>query len=205
MPHKFAQIAFTASVRQLQTEHNSRSSYARLDQKEDCNFLLTEKEKEFIAQRDSFYMASVSETNWPYVQHRGGPKGFLRTLDASTLGFLDFKGNKQYVSTGNFRTNNRVALFLMDYPNKRRLKLLGRINTVAADDWDTLAKLDLDNYTASVERAFTIHVEAFDWNCPQHITPRYSEEEMQLRLTPLIDEIEALKQRLEKALFPDEI
>ena len=204
MPHKFAQIAFTNNVRQVQIEHNSRSSYAKLDEREDCNFLLSEREAEFIAQRDSFYMASVSETGWPYVQHRGGPKGFLRILNASTLGFLDFKGNKQYVSTGNFRTNNRVSLFFMDYPNKRRLKLLGRINTVPADDWETLTSLDLDNYNAQAERAFTIHVEAFDWNCPQHITPRYSEEEMESRLTPLINEIEALKKRLEQTSFPHE-
>lgn len=204
MPHKFAQIAFTKNVRQVQLEHNSRESYARLDEREDYNFLLSEKEAEFIKQRDSFYMASVSETNWPYLQHRGGPKGFMRVLNASTLGFVDFKGNKQYISTGNFRTNNRVALFFMDYPNKRRLKLLGKIKTVANDDWDTLAGLELDDYPARIERAFLVHVEAFDWNCPQHIVPRFTEEELEKRLSPLITEITVLKKRLENASFPDQ-
>lgn len=203
MPHKFAQIAFTNNVRQVQVEQNSRSSYAKLDEREDCNFLLSERETEFIAQRDSFYMASVSETGWPYVQHRGGPKGFLRTLDPSTLGFLDFRGNKQYVSTGNFRTNNRVALFFMDYANKRRLKLLGRIETVDPEDWETLVKLELEAYTAQIERAFLIHVDAFDWNCPQHITPRYTEEELAEHLSPLKAEIARLKSRLEKVSKTD--
>mgnify|MGYP001149871385 CR=1 FL=1 len=169
MPHKYAQIAFTDSVRQVQIEQNSRSGYAKMDQGEDYNYLLSQYEADFIQERDSFYMASVSETNWPYLQHRGGPKGFMRVIDESTLGFADFSGNRQYVSTGNFRTNDRVALFFMDYPNKRRLKLMGRIKLVPNNDWETLAKLEVEGYRANVERAFLIHVEAFDWNCPQHL------------------------------------
>jgi ferredoxin-NADP reductase/predicted pyridoxine 5'-phosphate oxidase superfamily flavin-nucleotide-binding protein len=195
MPHKYAQIAFTDSVRKVQVEQNSRSGYAKMDQGEDYNHLLSQYEADFISKRDSFYMASVSQTNWPYLQHRGGPKGFMRVIDESTLGFADFSGNKQYVSTGNFRTNDRVALFFMDYPNKRRLKLMGIIKLVPNNDWETLAKLEVEGYRANVERAFLIHVEAFDWNCPQHITPRFTEEDLDQLVAPLVAENEKLKQQ----------
>lgn len=188
MAHKFAQIAFTESVRQVQTEHNSRLGYAVMDQGEDFNYLLSEQEGQFIESRDSFYMASVSETLWPYVQHRGGPKGFMRVLDSSTIGFADFSGNRQYVSLGNFRLNDRVALFFMDYASRRRLKLMGRIQLVPETDWETLAKLEVTGYRARVERGFLIRVEAFDWNCPQHITPRYTEAEIGQVISPVIEE-----------------
>ena len=196
MAHKYAQLAFTETVRAMQQEQNSRAGYASMDQGEDYNFLLSAVEAEFIAQRDSLYMASVSETDWPYVQHRGGPKGFLKVLDASTLGFADYKGNRQYVSAGNFRNNDRVALIFVDYPNKRRLKLMGRISQVAEDDWQTLASLEDNNYRAKVERGFVIKVEAFDWNCPQHITPRYSESELESLITPLTNELSEVKAQL---------
>ena len=198
MAHKYAQLAFTETVRAMQQEQNSRAGYASMDQGEDYNFLLSAVEAEFIAQRDSLYMASVSETDWPYVQHRGGPKGFLKVLDASTLGFADYKGNRQYVSAGNFRNNDRVALIFVDYPNKRRLKLMGRISQVAEDDWQTLSSLEDDDYRAKVERGFVIKVEAFDWNCPQHITPRYSESEIESLITPLTNELSELKARLKQ-------
>jgi ferredoxin-NADP reductase/predicted pyridoxine 5'-phosphate oxidase superfamily flavin-nucleotide-binding protein len=197
MAHKYAQIAFTEQVRQVQIEQNSRAGYARMDQGPDYNFLLSDNEATFIQDRDSFYMASVSETDWPYVQHRGGPTGFLRVIDASTLGFADFKGNRQYVSMGNFRTNDRVALFLMDYPNRRRLKIMGRIEQLANDNWELLASLEVDGYRASVERAFIIHVEAFDWNCPQHITPRFTEQEVEQVIAPIIAQNKILKSQLE--------
>jgi len=200
MAHKYAQLAFTETVRTMQQEQNSRAGYASMDQGEDYNFLLSAVEAEFIAQRDSLYMASVSETDWPYVQHRGGPKGFLKVLDASTIGFADYKGNRQYVSAGNFRNNDRVALIFVDYPNKRRLKLMGRISQVAEDDWQTLASLEDDDYRAKVERGFIIKVEAFDWNCPQHITPRYSESEIESFITPLTTELAELKARLKEQL-----
>jgi ferredoxin-NADP reductase/predicted pyridoxine 5'-phosphate oxidase superfamily flavin-nucleotide-binding protein len=199
MPHKYVQIAFTDSVRQVQVEQNSRSGYAKMDQGEDYNYLMSQHEADFITERDSFYMASVSETNWPYLQHRGGAKGFMRVIDESTLGFADFSGNKQYVSTGNFRSNDRVALFFMDYPNKRRLKLMGRIKLVPSNDWETLAKLEVEGYRANVERAFLIHIEAFDWNCPQHITPRFTEEDLDQLLAPLVAENEKLKQQVQRA------
>ena len=200
MAHKYEQRAFTETARAIKKERNSRAGYASMDQGEDYNFLLSAVEAEFIAQRDSLYMASVSETDWPYVQHRGGPKGFLKVLDASTIGFADYKGNRQYVSAGNFRNNDRVALIFVDYPNKRRLKLMGRISQVAEDDWQTLASLEDDDYRAKVERGFIIKVEAFDWNCPQHITPRYSESEIESFITPLTNELSELKARLKQQL-----
>jgi len=200
MAHKYAQLAFTDSVRAIQQEQNSRAGYASMDQGEDYNFLLSTVEADFIAERDSFYMSSVSETNWPYVQHRGGPKGFLKVLDASTLGFADYKGNRQYVSAGNFRNNDRVSIIFVDYPNKRRLKLMGRISQVAENDWQTLANLEDDDYRAKVERGFIINIEAFDWNCPQHITPRYTESELESLITPITNELADVKAQLKAQL-----
>jgi len=206
MAHQYAKIAFTDTVRQVQSEQNSRNGYASMDQGEDYNYLLSQNEADFIHGRDSFYMASVSETDWPYLQHRGGPKGFMRVIDESTLGFADFSGNRQYVSTGNFRTNDRVALFFMDYPNRRRLKMLGRIELVENTDWDLMAKLEEASsgkegrYRASVERGFLIHIEAFDWNCPQHITPRFSEDEIEKAIAPLLAENKELKDQLNRQL-----
>jgi predicted pyridoxine 5'-phosphate oxidase superfamily flavin-nucleotide-binding protein len=197
MGHKFAELAFTGAVKQVQQEQGSRKAYARMDEGEDSNYRLGEAEAEFITQRDSFYMASVSETDWPYLQHRGGPKGFLRILDEQTLGFADFRGNRQYVSMGNFQNNDRVSLFFMDYPNRRRLKLLGRVRLVEEQETDLLARLAMPEYRAHVERGFVIIVEAYDWNCPQHITPRYSESEVEALVAPLLAEITDLKQLIQ--------
>ncbi|GAB3029212.1 2Fe-2S iron-sulfur cluster-binding protein [Bowmanella dokdonensis] len=179
MSHQYAKLMFTDSVKDIQRQQRSRSNYERMEQGEDVNYLLSNVEADFIAQRDSFYMASVSETGWPYVQHRGGPAGFMRVLDARTLGFADFSGNRQYISTGNVSVNDRVSLIFMDYPNRRRLKLLGRVEQVGPDQPERLASLKPQRYRAKVERGFIIHVEAFDWNCPQHITPRFSEQEVE--------------------------
>ncbi|WP_286262134.1 pyridoxamine 5'-phosphate oxidase family protein [Thalassotalea atypica] len=199
MAHQYAQVAFTETVRKIQTELGSRSGYAGMDVGEDYNHLMSEAEAEFISQRDSFYMASVSETEWPYVQHRGGPKGFLKIIDAQTLGFADYSGNRQYVSTGNFRKNDRVSLILMDYANKRRLKVLGHVTQVDEQDWDTLALLEDDHYRARVERGFIIKIVAFDWNCPQHITPRYSEEEIIKLIDPLQSKVKTLEAKLSQS------
>lgn len=185
MGHRYTEIVFTDSVKKLQTERHSRASYATMESGPDFNHRLDARESDFIAERDSFYMASVSESGWPYVQHRGGPRGFLKTLDPQTLGFADFNGNRQYVSTGNFRHNKRVSLILMDYPNQRRLKILGRVEEIPDSDWESLAALETPGFRASVERGFLIHIEGFDWNCPQFITPRFSEEEVQLRMASL--------------------
>lgn len=155
----------------------------------------TEAETGFIAERDSIYLASVAENGWPYVQHRGGPPGFLRVLDETTLGFADFRGNRQYISVGNLTADGRVAMILMDYAHRRRLKILGhaRIVDVAADP--ALAeRLTVAGYRARVERAVLIRLQAFDWNCPQHITPRLTEAELHVALAPVhrhIAELEA--------------
>ena len=194
MGHQFAEIAFTDTVRNVQQAMGSRAGYARMEEGEDYNHLLGENEAAFVSARDSFYMASVSETGWPYVQHRGGPAGFMRVIDERTIGFADFRGNRQYVSTGNFVNNDRVALFFMDYPNRTRLKLLGRVRVVTAQEHELLARLEVDDYRARVERGFLIQVEAFDWNCPQHITPRYTEEQIETLMAPLLEENRALKE-----------
>ena len=196
MGHKFVEIAFTEQVKKIQIEKNSRAGYERMEQGEDFNYLLSQAEADFIQARDSFYMASVSETGWPYVQHRGGPAGFMKVIDAQTIGFADYSGNRQYVSTGNFRTNDRVSIIFMDYPNKRRLKLLGRVSLVNDTDWNTMAKLEDDHYRANVERAFIIKIEAFDWNCPQHIQPRFTESELEKLVEPLNQQIESLTKQL---------
>ncbi len=203
MGHQFAQIAFTDSVKEVQAALGSRAAYAPMEEGEDYNDILSEREIEFIAARDSFYMASVSETGWPYVQHRGGPVGFIRVLDEKTLGFADFKGNRQYVTVGNVRKDDRVSLFFMDYPNRLRLKLLGRVELIDPDDVDTLAQLEMDDYRAHVERGFVIHVEAFDWNCPQHITPRYTEAEVERLLVPIAEGSRLLKSRTNGSLLSE--
>jgi uncharacterized protein len=146
----------------------------------------TDVEREFIAARDSFYIATVAENGWPYVQHRGGPPGFLRVLDDRTLGFADFRGNRQYISLGNLNVDNRAALFLMDYPNRRRMKMLSHVEIKELKDDSELAqKLTMPGYKAKIERAMLIHLENFDWNCPQHITPRFTQAELEPALAPI--------------------
>lgn len=197
MSRAYSDLAFTPTVRATQTRMGSRSSYARLDQAEDRRDALTEREAEFISERDGFYQATVSETGWPYVQFRGGPAGFLKVLDAKTLAYADFRGNLQYISVGNLEGNDRVSLLLMDYANQRRLKILGRVRLVsAAEDQALLDRLKLPQYPAQVERAFVITVEAFDWNCPQHITPRFTEAEIELAVQPLRAELAQARSEL---------
>ncbi|MFT5259158.1 MAG: putative pyridoxine 5'-phosphate oxidase superfamily flavin-nucleotide-binding protein [Cryomorphaceae bacterium] len=193
MTHKFAEIAFTDAVKDIQQTQGSRRAYAKMEARADSNHILGEAESSFIADRDSFYMSSVSETGWPYLQHRGGPAGFMKVIDSHTLGFADFTGNRQYVSTGNFVNNNRVALFFMDYLNKRRLKLLGRVKVIGAEDSANLDKLTPEDYEARIERGSLIKVEAFDWNCPQHITPRYTQSQVEEVIASLQAEIKTLK------------
>jgi ferredoxin-NADP reductase/predicted pyridoxine 5'-phosphate oxidase superfamily flavin-nucleotide-binding protein len=193
MGHRFAALAFTDSVREVQQESGSRAGYAAMDGGEDYSHVLSGREAAFIAARDSFYMASVSETGWPYVQHRGGPAGFVRILDERTIGFADFRGNRQYVSVGNLRGNDRVALFFMDYPNRTRLKVLGRVRLVGDDEAELLARLEVAEYRAVAERGFVILIEAFDWNCSQHITPRYTGGEVEQLIAPMLEENRVLK------------
>ena len=195
MGHRFAELAFTDRVKAVQEREGTRGSYAKLEGGEAHHDRLGPAEAEFLAARDSLYMATISETGWPYVQHRGGPPGFLKVLDERTIGFADFRGNRQYVSVGNLQGDDRVALILVDYPNRRRLKLLGRARAItAADDPVTLGRLEVPGYRAKVERGLVIAVEAFDWNCPQHITSRFTEEEVTAAVAPLharIAELEA--------------
>ncbi|GAB4466707.1 MAG: hypothetical protein OHK0044_06800 [Burkholderiaceae bacterium] len=193
MGHRFAALAFTRSVREVQQALGSRAGYATMDEGADYNHVLGEREAAFIAARDSFYMASVSETGWPYVQHRGGPAGFVRVLDGHTIGFADFHGNRQYVSVGNLRKDDRVALVFMDYPNRARLKLLGRVRLVGDAEPELLARLEMADHRAAVERGFLIRVEAFDWNCAQHITPRYTQVEVEALVAAVLEENRALK------------
>lgn len=197
MPHRFAEIAFTPTVKKVQEELGSRSNYARMEEVPDAvNQRLTEAEAGFIAARNSLYMATVGETGWPYIQHRGGPAGFVRVLDGRTIGFADFRGNRQYVSVGNLLTDDRVSLFFMDYPNRRRLKLFGRARIIGLDDQETLSRLELPDYRARVERGILITVEAFDWNCPQHIAARFTPEEVRAMTQPLLSRIAELEAEL---------
>lgn len=196
MGHKFAELAFTPAVRRVQEEQGSRTGYARLERGPDANGALGPDEAAFIAARDSFYLASVSETGWPYVQHRGGPAGFVRVLDERTIGFADFRGNRQYVTVGNVTGDDRVALLFMDYPNRTRLKLLGRARLVGAEEREVLKRLEVPGHGARVERGFLIRVEAFDWNCPQHITPRFTLAEVEEAAAPLRGRIAELEARL---------
>ncbi len=186
MGNAFAEIAFTQGVRELQIQAGSRERYAAMDESANRRDKLTERETTFIESRDHFFQASVSETGWPYVQHRGGPAGFLKVLDERTLGFADYRGNVQYVSVGNLSHDNRVALILMDYANQRRLKLLGLVRFIDRDTApDLIERLVTPGYKAIVERGFIISVEAFDWNCPQHITPRFTLAEIDEMTAPL--------------------
>ena len=194
MRHRFAELMFTPKVRQIQTEQGSRSAYGRLSEGSgSAPDPLTIQEAEFIAKRDSFYMATVSETGWPYVQHRGGPTGFLKVIDEHTVGFADYRGNRQYVSVGNLGNDDRVSLFLIDYPNRLRLKLIGHARMVEAATEPEIAARLHDDYAAKVERGIVISVEGYDWNCPQHITPRYTVPEIEAMLQPVHEKIKALE------------
>jgi predicted pyridoxine 5'-phosphate oxidase superfamily flavin-nucleotide-binding protein len=180
MGHRFSEIAFTAEVQRQQERYGSRAQYARLTQRGGDDATLGAREAAFLSRASGFYMATVSESGWPYVQHRGGPRGFLRVLSASRIGFADFRGNRQYISVGNAAAGDRVAIIVMDYANPSRLKLLGHLRFVAvADAEPTLVQaLQLPGYPAKVERVALIDVAGFDWNCPQHITRRFALDEL---------------------------
>ncbi len=179
MTHRFADLTFTDSVKAVQEQYGSRAHNEKLQTQAGPNDQLGSGEAEFIAQRDSFYLATVSETGWPYVQHRGGPAGFLKILGPNQIAYADFRGNAQMISVGNVSIDDRCSLILMDYPNRRRLKILGhmRVEDASAASPEVLAQVELTGYRALVERVVFIDVAAFDWNCPQHITRRYTESE----------------------------
>jgi len=199
MAHHFGSLVFTPVIKALQEQYGSRRQYARLQAAGASPDRLGEQESEFIAERDSFYMASVGETGWPYVQHRGGAKGFLKVIDQQTIAFADFSGNKQFISAGNLMTDNRVALIMVDYPNQARLKILGRAEILEgekAKEW--IERLRDPGYKAVIERVFVIRVEAFDWNCPQHITPRFTVDEIRDVLAPIETRMQELEQENER-------
>jgi uncharacterized protein len=196
MGRRFAELAFTPLVKEQQKQHGSRHLYERMEHSNDPGDSLGSYERAFIEASDGFYMASVTETGWPYIQYRGGLKGFLHILDDRTLGFADLRGNKQYISVGNLQHEDRVALFFMDYPHQTRLKLLGRakVHEGNAEARKLIDQLRMPNEKSPAERAILIHVEGFDWNCPQHITPRYTEEELVKALEPMRMRIEKLEE-----------
>jgi uncharacterized protein len=199
MAHNFGSFVFTPVVKALQERYGSRRQYAKLEKAATAPDRLGAEESAFIAGQDSFYMASVGATGWPYIQHRGGPKGFLRVIDDRTLAFADFSGNKQFISAGNLTTDARVALILVDYPQQARLKILGRAEIFdgeSANAW--IERVRDPRYQAAIERVFVIHVDAFDWNCPQHITPRYTAEEIQEAIAPIERQLQQLQQENER-------
>lgn len=184
MAKNYAEIAFTTEVKKEQEKHSSRRQYERIE-KIARGTELSFAEADFIARRDSFYLATTGENGYPYVQFRGGAVGFLKVLDSRTLGYADFRGNLQHVSIGNLRSNNKAALILMDYPNRRRLKVYATIEVFEAKDApELIERLEMPSYEAKIERAMILHIDAFDWNCPQHITPRYTVDEIRQMNSP---------------------
>jgi predicted pyridoxine 5'-phosphate oxidase superfamily flavin-nucleotide-binding protein len=193
MTKSFGSLVFTPVIKELQERYGSRRQYERMEELGGAPRGLGPEERDFLSEQDTFFMASLGATGWPYVQHRGGPKGLLKVIDDHTIAFADFRGNKQYISTGNLMTDNRVALILVDFPRQLRLKILGRVEIFEgekAKDW--LSKVRDPGYKATTERVYVIHIEAFDWNCQQHIIPRFSEEEIREAMEPVERQMQAL-------------
>jgi len=193
MAYGFLDTLVTPAVRAVQAANGSAANWSAFDG--DRTFdRFTDNEAAFIADRDSIYLASISESGWPYVQHRGGPKGFLKVLDDRTLALPDFAGNRQYITVGNVSADDRVSLILVDYPRRSRLKILARMETRdLRDDPELVERLALPGYRARVERALVLCLEAFDWNCPQHITPRFTAAEIEAGTLPLRERLAALE------------
>ena len=181
MAKHFMEFAFNNSVRKVQEQYGTRAPYQRMEEKNEFRSKLTWQENSYIKTRDFFYVSSVGENGWPYMQFRGGPKGFLKIIDENTLAFADFRGNGQYISAGNINSTGKTVLFLMDYAKQQRLKIWAEAEVLhAADHPELLEKAAMPNYEAAIERIFIFKVHAFDWNCPQHITPRYTKEEIEM-------------------------
>lgn len=204
----YAKLAFTDAVKALQEVNGSRRNYERVE-KHGVTDGLGDNEMAFIEDQDHFFMASFGENGYPYIQHRGGPAGFLKVLDPKTLGFVDFGGNKQYISVGNLQTNPNVALIMVSYPQRARLKVYAKARIVEiSEDSVLFEKTDPADYPHRPERMIVLDVQAFDWNCPQHITPRYTVEEIQTAFEPQREHIATLEseiQALKKQLYPDKI
>jgi predicted pyridoxine 5'-phosphate oxidase superfamily flavin-nucleotide-binding protein len=190
----FGSLVFTPLVKSLQERHGSRRQYERMERQSPSEQRLGPMEIDFLTSRDSLYWATIGSTGWPYVQHRGGPKGFVKVIDERTLALADFGGNRQYISAGNLLTDNRVAIIMVDYPQQARLKILGRVDVLEGEqtaEW--IERVRTPGYKAVIERVFVIHLDAFDWNCPQHITPRYTADEIQEAVRPLEGRLQALE------------
>lgn len=192
MKRPISDIAFTPSVKRAQHQRGSRDNYQRMEQRDGWQHLVTPELATFIRERDSFYLGTASADGQPYIQHRGGPKGFLKVIDQSTLGFSDFVGNAQYISIGNLDENNKAFIFLMDYSNRLRIKLWGTAEIVEGDA-ELVQQLSDHDYQGKPQRAVLFHIEAWDVNCPQHILPRWTEAE----IAPLVDTLRARVAELE--------
>ncbi|WP_151480729.1 pyridoxamine 5'-phosphate oxidase family protein [Streptomyces albicerus] len=192
MSNRFAQLTFTPDVQRHQREHGSDRAYRRMTEGPAEADRLGPDETLFLGERDSFYLATVGATGWPYIQHRGGPRGFLKVLDEHTIGFGDLRGNRQYITRGNLDHDDRVSLFLMDYAHRARLKILGRARAVE-DDPDLIERLSVEGYPAKVERAIVIDVEGLDWNCRQHIPQLFPADAVHEALDSLRERIAELE------------
>lgn len=196
MAKNYAELVFSTSVKEIQKRLGSRANYARMERETYVDGL-TDYEIDFISQRDSFYMASIGENSFPYIQHRGGPKGFLKVLDSKRVGFIDFRGNMQYITVGNTVNNSNVSIIMMDYPARTRLKILAKAEIVELKDNPELYHLlDLSEYKFRPEWMMLLNIEAYDWNCPQHITPRYTVAE----ITEVFDSQQRYTQKLEEEI-----
>jgi predicted pyridoxine 5'-phosphate oxidase superfamily flavin-nucleotide-binding protein len=193
----YPEIAFTQQVKILQEKYGSRAGYARMELSRSTD-VLTQQEVDFIGQQDYFYLSTISESGFPYIQFRGGPKGFLKVLDSSTLGFIDFEGNKQYISTGNIVTNKKAALFFLDQAARARLKMFAEVEVLSiSENLELAEKLELGDYSFKAKRIMIFRIKGYDWNCPQHITPRYTLPEVQDAFKDQIEATKVLKEENE--------
>lgn len=194
----YQQLAFTDAIKKIQEEVGSRSAYDRMEKMSVVDGL-TDNEINFIGDRDSFYMASFGENEFPYIQHRGGPAGFIKVIDNKTIGIVDFVGNRQYISTGNISKNNKVALILLSYPQRARLKIYANAKIVDLKENEELYNLlKPADYKFKPERMMIFEIQAYDWNCPQHITPRYTTEEIEEALLPQKEYIKNLENKIKE-------
>lgn len=194
MSQNFMELAFTESVKAEQEKHGSRISYQRMEDRNPNQTKLSIRETHFIEQRDGFYLSTVGENGWPYVQFRGGPRGFLKSIDAHTLAYADFRGNMQYISSGNMHSTKKAALILLDYPSRTRIKIWAETEILKPEEHpEMLEQLTAPDYQAKVERIVLFRIKGFDWNCPQHITPKFTFEEMKELIKQNPELLEELK------------
>lgn len=199
----YSELGFSEAAKLLQEKYGSRTAYEQMEKRNVVDGL-TDNEISFISNQDHFYMASLGENGFPYIQHRGGPNGFVKILDDKTIAFVDYSGNKQYISAGNIQTEPKVALIMVSYPHKARLKLYAKARVVElADDPELFARIDVAEYKHKPERMIVLEIAAYDWNCPQHITPRYTAEEIEMAFAPQrrrIAELEEENKRMKAEL-----